>query len=158
MTNEKKLELTLCGMFSYKLKIECDNTIWTLDKLDRPYKTNDKLFLNIGCRYDEKGFPLTQKSFISGKYEFKPLLHSLHKLTENILDEENDYFYQLNCDLCEILEINSCEYFVKSLISDSKYVISTRKMIEALEWLKEHHFNIYNLPSEMYIEKSTVKI
>lgn len=172
MDNQKKLELTLCGMFSYKLKIQCDNTIWTLDKLDRPYKTNDKLFLNIGCRYDEKGFPLTQKSFISEKHEFKPLLHSLEKLTEPILEgglipivellkiihPKEDYTSKYG--LISVSEVgHPCAWYTYSAnFSLTIWLNDLEKTpFWIIEKLKEWHFNIYDLPKEMYIEKSEVK-
>ena len=137
MTNEKKLELTLCGMFSHKLQIFSDNKIWTLDKLDRPFRTNDKLFLNIGCRYDEKGFPLTQKSFVMGQVDFKPKLRSISSITKDEL---------------------------KSLSLDFRVMFKSKKDIDLFQflsfydsiWLLKNHFNIYDLPKEMYIEKQTI--
>lgn len=143
MNNEEKLVRTLCGMLPYGLKgttfySETDTEPCSLSYSDR--KNNQ-----VGI-----------ESWLFGKYKILPHLHSLDRLLTGILDEENSYYFNLNCELCDILEVSNCEYFLKSLMRNEYYALSINKAFEAFEWLKSNHFNIYNLPSDMYIEKSTV--
>lgn len=146
MDNQKKLELTLCGMLPYKLKAEVKN-----------YGIEQKTF-TVTCLGIINDEVIVESPYGGHDYtdfeDFKPLLHSLDKLLTGILDEENSYYFNLNCELCDILEVSDCEYFLKSLIYNQYYAVSLNKAFEALEWLKKNHFNIYNLPEEMYIKKS----
>lgn len=84
----------------------------------------------------------------------KPILHSLSKLTET----DDDCFCELNYQLCDILNTSSCDYFLESLIKGKYYALDYNKSIEVNEFLKSKGFNIENLPSDQFIEKSTLKL
>lgn len=146
MENNKKLELTLCGMLPYGLKAEnCFKEIAEVKGIEKGTQLQWMFEKNTNI-------------LIAYDYECKPVLHSLRKLTENILDDENDYFYGLNYDLCDILGVSDCENFVNAIIENKKYVVAINTSIEAIEWLKKNHFNLYGLPKDMYIEKSTLNL
>jgi hypothetical protein len=136
MSNERKLELTLFGMMPHKVTVQWMSQI---DTLQRQILTMGNYYYNV----------VTNQA--------KPELHSIEKLSENILDDENDYFYQLNLELCDILSVTDCSYFLKSISENKYYAVSANVMFTAIEWFKENHFNIYLLPKDMYIEKSEVK-
>jgi len=87
----------------------------------------------------------------------KILLHSLDKLITNILEDENDFFYQMNNDLCDILGTSDCEYFVKSLIKGDYYAIDVNKAKEAFNYLLEKGYNVFGLSSEYVKEKAISK-
>ncbi len=84
MENPKKLELTLCGMLPYGLKAEClEADGWNEDssvKIRTKIRTVFDVKLKWGIITDKKGI-------MGNKFkDFKPLLHSMDKLTEPILE------------------------------------------------------------------------
>jgi hypothetical protein len=132
-----RLELTLCAMLPYELK----GTIYyqedNIEEITLGYKDDKDNVVGIGSWLGET------------TYKKLPHLHSLERLAKYDFDTDK-YFWEL----AEILEAVSVTHFINSLINNSKYVIDSNKTIEALKWLSANHFNIYNLPKEMYIEKS----
>lgn len=152
MNDKLKLELTLCSIYPYKLQIECDNTIWTLDGLSRPYKTNDKCFLSIGCRYDQKGFPLTHRSFVVGQHEFKPILHSLDNLTKSISPLHKVTYADLLW--WDVIGTDSDCFDKKEFFEKCESGLINLLPIIVLNKLLEWHFNVFDLPKSMYLQKS----
>jgi len=65
MTNEKKLELTLCGMLPYGLKVLAKTNNSIIDVRAEPYTLNT----------------ISIHSVLRSGEMFKPLLYSLDKLT-----------------------------------------------------------------------------
>jgi hypothetical protein len=141
METNRKLELTLCNLLPYGLK--------------GMRKDGGDALYTLSAVYDKGSFTWRPDDF--GDSTMMPmllLLHSMGKLIDNVLDDENDYFYQLNLELCDILNSPSCEHFVKAFIDKKYYALDINIMIEVAEWLKANHFNIFNLPKEQYLEKS----
>ena len=127
MTNEKKLELTLTSMLTDGLMVQGFNG-------DEYYICTLKGIQN-GKYYDETCALLE---------EFKPLLHSLDKLTDKMFDGKSAM------DIIQIYHESRVHYLVEQILTG---------LVESivLEDLKKLHFNIYDLPKEMYIEKSILK-
>jgi len=144
MTNEKKLELTFCGMLPYGLKAQCidDELANGRDSMSQ-YKKGHVFEI-----YNED-----LDSEISK--HFKPLLHSLDKLTEPVLDgglipiKENEFLKKLTWIKGWENIKSMSDLFVSYSASKSLSEIN-----EIIEELKKLHVNIYDLPSEMFIEKS----
>lgn len=120
----------------------------------------------------------------SDGYDFKPLLHSIDKLTQPILEsglipivelakmfypnfELKKVYSNATAYICdEFLGFFGYNYKIQSFVC-KKYTSMANNgemkdvsinQIELFEKLKEWHFNIYDLPEEMYIEKSTFKL
>lgn len=169
MTNERKLELTLCGMLPYGL--------WVYDSLNQIVKVigvkNQTYFIENGNNYAYADIR-----------DCKPRLYSLDKLTEPIIEgglipivwlakyvdnghNQRDSKVKKIGNIVRVYTDNVddvadvCFYFHNKellsvkLLSDNICFSTTQIIIEKL---KEWHFNIYDLPSDMYIEKSTVNI
>jgi len=174
MTNEKKLDLTLFTMLKYQLEYECKNETmyWGYPYLKR-----------LGFRFVVDLFDTPKHLFLRSvsddwnwikqlNYNAKPRLHSMENIIKPILKD----------GLIPIIELakmfhKSKEYKVthyNNITSDEKrysvnccvendnsrymyFQINTDVLNESakiVEQLKEWHFNIYDLPKEMYIEKS----
>lgn len=177
MDTTRKLELTLCGMLPYKLQLYTSQNFHPNTK-ERPLIKGATVTLT-GDLYAD----IENKTY--GENTFKPLLHSLDKLTEPILDgglipivelaketawfetnEETQVEYDSDdfdtwCNVYDnsgdkvLWTINfnhTTDCFVQ-MIPDTPN-ISYQK--ECWEFLKKHHFNLYDLPKESYIEKSEV--
>lgn len=185
MENQRKLELTLCGMLPYGLKISNEYNKNEVSELTgvkgETYfiKSNDKLpFGDINSSL--------------------PHLHSLSKLTKPILDgwlipivelfkiSRGNYQMEISDRYIDIVSSNEVQielgyrlynfgiysfyecdvrfgfnYFFETYFTDLRH---DNKEIDKVycqnilfEKLKEWHFNIYDLPSDMYIEKSEIK-
>lgn len=144
MNNQKKLELTLCGMLPYGLKIKTSMGVIPL------VKSNHTVSLMNGLLIED----------VESNKNYLPLLHSLDKLTEPILEG----------GLIPIVELYNKPFEYDVYVDRGNYCIrykyNTESMTERIrkdlqttqhwiiEKLKEWHFNIYDLPKEMYIEKS----
>lgn len=189
MDNQKKLELTLCGMLPYKLQLHTDYNFRPNSK-EKPLIKGAKATLT-GDLYAD----IENKTF--GKNPFKPLLHSIDKLTKEI-EHNGEKFFPLEVigkiidkdytllhfdgeDVIIGKDINprcghpydcDCTEYTHDLFYKDFNFYSTiyqdgnpnniigEDVFESyllIEKLKEWHFNIYDLPKEMYIEKSEVK-
>lgn len=164
MTTEKKLELTLCGMLPYGLQINTKNEIRTLvEQMPNEY------FSNSGYSGNDKiDIALCIRIGIH-----KPLLHSLNKLTEPIL--EGGLIPIVELAKIHDKKINWClsgqsavgngytfyyDMAYGSFVGCYGFPVIPNPInfqIELFEKLKEWHFNIYDLPKEMYIEKSNIR-
>lgn len=81
-----------------------------------------------------------------GSNPFRLILKPLNLLIDNILDDDNDVNYRLNCELADLLNTNNCEYFVKALIENTFYAVDQRLWKDVEIWLSENHFDWkYNL-------------
>lgn len=158
MDNQKKLELTICGMLPYGLKCSFStDEIYTLNGI-----VNKDLWVK-------------ELTYPADSFLCKPHLHSLDKLTEPILDgglipivelaktafkdwkwniinnmcvskiEEANYYFQFNEGVFECFSFNKGGGITGMYFGNH---------LNLFEKLKEWHFNIYDLPKEMYIEKS----
>jgi len=173
MTNERKLELTLCGMLPYGLQMmvgENDDREGSFTTLNGYYFTQKNVLTlqtPIGSFYE---------------HELKPLLHSLDKLTEPILEgglipivelfrlvfggfggytisqparmiriEDSTNKLEMNIGVGYDKEL--C-FWISSINQEGNDWNPSHNQLQLFEKLKEWHFNIYDLPSEMYIEKS----
>jgi len=128
MTNERKLELTLWGLYPYGLKMVNpeNNTVWDF------------------TIYTTK----IHKHHL-------PLLHSLDKLTEPILEGGLIPLTELyKLWLVKTKRTDCTEYQLAFSFDYSSNLRKDWLPFWMFEKLKEWHFNIYDLPSEMYIEKS----
>jgi len=142
MTNDRKLELTLCGMLPYGLQFQ---------HFDENYEET-LICKVVEWRGDEVTLSNGERDLYVSVKDTAPLLHSLDKLTEPILEG----------GLIPIVVIRE---LIMNKGNYSSYDISWMKVkfdIELLpfyicEKLKEWHFNIYDLPKKMYIEKSEIK-
>lgn len=176
MDNNKKLELTLCGMLPYGLKMQlCDDKREDFD--DEYFYDSEKFKFGaewelVGYNYtDDLNIPLGEgqlkgmllrndMTYVNFKHYVLPKLHSLDKLTEPILDGglipivELAKISDLNNDTHELRYENNLFVLYNK---DGYYQINDNNFY-FIEKLKEWHFNIYDLPKEMYIEKSKVKI
>jgi len=170
MENSKKLELTLCGMLPYGLK------------------TKDIEFGFDGTR------TLRIETLKWSLNNSKPLLHSLDKLTEPIIEgglipivELYKIAVEKIYNYVPLFKVICCDYdeptfglivkeeedgnrngftlnvpyefgkrfeFDLSLNNENTNGYSSLNQFELFEKLKEWHFNLFDLPSEMYIEKS----
>jgi len=174
MTNELKLELTLCEMLPYGLNINFDNKI---NGVLVGYDSTNLFDLKVLEEFDNN--TTIYKSWCIN--DTKPLLHSLDKLTEPIIEgglipifelaklaigkecklkdvyvEESGVIYtvDLNCKSHTIIKFHyatDCNSFYLTRNGKSSFV---NNQLELFEKLKEWHFNLNDLPSEMYIEKS----
>ena len=192
MENEKKLEKTLCGMLPYGL--QC---ILTEDKTDdflqEDYYEEKKI--KEGAIWELIGFNYAKdlniyigegvldgalfrngNTYVNFQRGIKPLLHSLDKLTQPILegglipiDELKRLFYpneQFSNGgyLLEelIFENNSFKIKIYDNCYTGDYSKEYTKNIEydltlkIVEQLKKWHFNIFDLFKEIYVEKSTL--
>ena len=137
MNNERKLELTLCGMLPYGLKCKF---------------TTDEVYTLIGIV--NKDLWLKELTYPADSFSCKPLLHSLDELTEPILEG----------GLIPINELwRMIKYEARPDIYNPNWLSRSFLSLETepfwiTEKLKEWHFNIYDLPKEMYIKKSTVNL
>lgn len=151
----KKLELTLCGMIPYKLK---GTTYYSEDDIE-PCTLDYSDGINNQCDI---------ASWLFGKNKTLPHLHSIDKLSDPILKGGLIPIIELakmtNLKLnWAILDDGICgNNFYKFayrngsfVIKDSSYRV-VENQLELFEKLKEWHFNIYDLPKKMYIEKSTI--
>jgi len=138
MTNERKLELTLCGLVPHKAK--CSYTLSDVIKLSSEQK--DEI----------RESDLTADNLRFNILYSKPLLHSLDKLTEPIL-EGGFIPVELILNDWNTMVLSGEEYKEKDLPKNPAYMENW-----IVECLKEWHFNIYDLPKEMYIEKSTLNL
>lgn len=137
MTNKRKLELTLCGTLPYVLKVSVKRKIYPI--WEQLKKWNVKNF------YDY---------FKSKSYEVKPILFSMDRLTEPVLEgglipivelekEYSGFYFAFTDNQLLVKRKNSNIYFD---------IDHTNQIIEQL---KEWHFNVYDLPKEVYIEKQS---
>ena len=171
LTNDKKLELTLCGMLLYGLEVYSDyfsseNKTYKLVVKNETVSYRGGIEINEAIQY------------------CKPLLHSLSKLTEPVLEGGNIPIVELaklengNEEIYDfkIITKDNCfgvSYFLNDELRygfsyskdtksfsvvgiDPKNVLLANNQLELFEKLKEWHFNIYDLPKEMYIEKQTI--
>jgi len=158
MENQLKLKRTICGMLPYELQMKLSNNVnWHPNG-------NEKAILK---QADATLTPCLYADIELGTYDslskFLPLLNSIDKITEPILEGGLIPIEELRKELIKIdgnsgkLEylgyLDNCHRF--------KY-FNEKPAIQALpfhlvEKLKEWHFNIYDLPKEMYIEKSEIK-
>jgi len=179
MTNEKKLELTLCGMLPYGLKCRTKKgdlilTEYSIHERWKawfhfPYGSKNKILkYNYENVVDRdcvgKGFLLSQ---------VKPFLHSLDKISQEHYSEILGIEVEFLEDGKAIWQtfnpygIVDHEYFLKLETNEEGdfaiieyYSIDGKekepKILDYLKFeeLKKLHVNIYDLPSEMYIEKS----
>lgn len=155
MEKNKKLELTLCSMFPYCIEVMhtefSDEGAYTKkQKVTAIY--NDCVGFESSCDYY---FDDPQDN----ECEIKPLLHSLDKLTEPILEGGLIPFDVLRLNYPKVMED-----FGFALVKEGFWSIRKNAPVEIqfipfgiIEKLKEYHFNIYDLPKDMYIEKSEVK-
>lgn len=81
---------------------------------------------------------MTYVNFLRG---IKPILRPLSDLINNILDDNNDANYRLNCELAELLNTNNADYFVKALIEGTFYAIDHRLWNDIEEFLNKNHFD-----------------
>lgn len=147
MTNHQLIQ-TICYGAPHGLQVQWNNTIWTIDPNLQTINETSIIQKRITI-----GFAI----YLVENKKSKLLLHSTRKLTENILDDENDFFYQLNIELCDILGTSQCEYFVNNLIGKKYYAMDINKFQEVNQFLIENHFNLFNLSEEYFTEKSTFK-
>lgn len=121
-----------------------ENEIWQVDGLipsmSETFMIAKKMTISFACHVCEKGLA-------------KPLLHSLNKLTES----NEDYFFELNLQLCEILNTSSCDYFLEALLKGKYYALDFNKSVEVNDFFKTNHFNTENLPEGTFIEIETLK-
>jgi hypothetical protein len=159
MDNKRKLELTLCGMLPYGLEV--------FDALNQTVKVigikNQTYFIENGNNYAYADIQ-----------DCKPLLHSMEKLTEPILDgglipivelakiatfenlkwdiqevQENEY--SAKSDFQEFIFNSKNQSFYRTHLMKPKFF---ENQLELFEKLKEWKFNLYDLPKNMYIELS----
>ena len=162
-SNERKLELTLCGMLPYKLNVE--------------YKSSEQISRD---KWIDTINVVEMTSFYLGvnRSNVTPLLHSLDKLTEPILegglipivelakialkykgvpDHPWELFFDgVGCG-CRArgYEIN---FWFENGVFQYSYKKQNRfvdNQFQLFEKLKEMHFNVFDIPKEMYIEKPT---
>jgi len=208
MENNRKLELTLCGMLPYGLKIQlCDDK--REDFEDEDWYDADKF--KFGAEWELVGYNFTKDlniplgegelegmllksdmTYCNFKHYVLPKLHSMDKLTEPILENslipivelakmiypqfdsyfdiqkfplgDNDFGYYVVREYLNGTESftlsNGFFQFNRQYVNDFKkeidFDLAVRNQLELFEKLKEWHFNIYDLPKEMYIEKSTL--
>jgi len=144
-----KLELTLCNLLPYGLKVKTD------------YKDGIHQILAVHTQLQK----VDTRDLGWCKYpDIKPILHSLSKLTEPVLENgEIPVIKLFNLPF----KVVSCfcdrgNYKIRYQVSEDEF--TTREIVEDLqttlnciiEKLKEWHFNIYDLPIGEYIEKSTL--
>ncbi len=78
--------------------------------------------------------------------DIKPILCPLSDLIDNILDDENDVNYRLNCELSDLLNTSDCSHFVKALIENKYFAIDVRLVNQVEGFLNKNHFDWkYNL-------------
>lgn len=70
-----------------------------------------------------------------------PILKPLSDLIDNILDDDNDANYQLNCELADLLNTTNADYFVKALIEGTYYAVDHRLWNDIETWLNKNHFD-----------------
>ena len=70
-----------------------------------------------------------------------PILKPLSDLIDNILDDDNDSNYQLNCELSDLLNTTNADYFVKALIEGTYYAVDHRLWNDIETWLNKNHFD-----------------
>jgi len=200
MTNEKKLELTLCGMFPYGLeaKLMCDVheefSLLETDDFVEIFK-KDAIWKYCGFADKDLNIPLGEGEFngwilrnnntYADLENFcKPLLHSLDKLTEPILEggliPVVELFrmifgsiggYTMCYDKTKIVIEDSISeiifykptlgydalcFNISNLNEDGDNWNPPHNQLELFEKLKEWHFNLYGLDGGSYIEKSEV--
>jgi len=170
MTNDRKLELMLCGMLPYGLHLMF-------------YKNFRKEEIEKLCKFEifhfpsiVVGSPINSKGRVrmemTSPENVKPLLHSLDKLTEPILEgglipivelakiSWSNIDWEVGKD-CAKNELYKCHFIYhkldKSFSCGDGNHWSVNRQLHLFEKLKEWHFNIYDLPKEMYIEKSKIK-
>jgi len=160
MENQRKLELTLCGMFPYGLKFQLDTSECESTFMSYPIVTLTGVFTDE--EYSKTRYKSSKNKIGNCELKhLKPLLHSFDKLTEPILDGGLIPIEEL----IKITGIVSCKYPDWKLdnqlnflaISTESYSLDFDTYFKISEKLKQWHFNIYDLPSDMYIEKSTLK-
>jgi len=74
-------------------------------------------------------------------FSIAPILKPLSDLIDNILDDNNDTNYQLNCELADLLNTTNSDYFVKALIEGTYYAIDHRLWNYIEVWLNKNHFD-----------------
>jgi len=178
MENNKKLELTLCDFANKGLTVQLNEKglreLWDIDE-DTSH-LQDVYFIK-SIDFELKLIQLTSTKdarYILDEIEFDwviLLLHSLDKLTEPILENglipivelakicDGDFKdWKVKGGIClhENLyfkyhkEAQSFSYWCE--YNGQQFVKNQNKLFE---WLKEWHFNLYDLPKELFIEKST---
>jgi|GEM_PF-1819089 len=70
-----------------------------------------------------------------------PILKPISDLIDNILDDDNDANYQLNCELADLLNTTNADYFVKALIEGTYYAVDHRLWNDIENWLNKNHFD-----------------
>lgn len=161
MENKQKLERTLCGMLPYWLQIKTGNSIRTMVS-----QMPNEYFSNGGSTNKEIAI-----NNVLNRFGHLPLLHSMDKLTKPILEGGLIPIVELakmswaNIDWevgkdCAKNEVHGCHFILHKLDSsfscgDGKHW-AVNNQLELFEKLKEWHFNLYGLPKEQYIEKSTL--
>lgn len=175
MEKKRKLELTLAALLPYNLEFYDSNIKEksVLFKIDYNENTHS-------CFSEDK-----TEVYDSDGYDFKPLLHSMDKLTEPILEgglipivelaKINDFDLTIqDYKLRNVGSVSGIKYFdgnqdvvftystetnsfVFNTLENPKEIFFTNSQLQLFEKLKEWHFNIYDLPKEMYIEKSEIK-
>lgn len=112
---------------------------------------DDERGLNQICeivvlRYEEMTISNNEYQYDVELNDVKPILRHLSSLIDNILDDNNDANYRLNCELADLLNTNDCSHFVKSLIENKYYAVDVRLLNDIENWLNENHFDWkYNL-------------
>jgi len=142
MENTRKLELTLCGMLPYGLKAKCID-----DELANGWDSMSQYKKGYIFEIDNEDLNCD----ISKHY--KPLLHSLDKLTEPILDGGLVPIKVLGWEYYDG-QLGNLEYCLYG--ESPRVAINPLDYLNDLEQLKEWHFNVYSLDAEYYIEKSTI--
>jgi len=122
----------LANYLSYDIKVKNENRAVKIITLKGYYYTGDTERLMF-----------SSKELIGGicVKEIKPILKPLSDLIDNILDDDNDKNYRLNCELGELLNTNHCDYFVKALIEKTFYSVDIRLWSDVEDFLNKNHFD-----------------
>ena len=120
----------LSNYFPYDLKAKTENRTCKIITINGFYYSNSELMFNS----------IELNGGISSE-EIKLILKPLSDLIDNILDDDNDANYQLNCELADLLNTTNADYFVKALIEGTYYAVDHRLWNDIEIWLNKNHFD-----------------
>jgi hypothetical protein len=98
-------------------------------------ETDNFMYLGIG---NKKGY-FKPSLFDDGwnlLFDVKPILRPPSDLTK-----DDDFNFDLNLELCDILNTSCCDNFIKSLINKTYYAVDFRILPELEDFLNRNHFD-----------------
>lgn len=141
MNDAQKLELTLCGMKPYNLMIY-DGI------LQKPIEFNSFWNQEVPFEYQKRFGKIGFEQVLNDNENLKPILFGMDKLTLPVLENGLIPIDVLLEDWNKLL-VGGKPYTKKDLPDNPQYMENWM-----VEYLKEKHFNVFDLPKSMYLEKS----